>query len=189
MACFDEFELAMDLDQGRSGAPGFSVAESVIEPRMNSPPWSLNYMKHQRDGAFWRAPLRPIERLDLPAFLIGGLQDGYRDSIPRMLERVTAPIKAWMGPWNHNFPNGSDYGPLYEWRAEVVRWFDFWLKGRDTGVRHDPRLVVFLQHWHPPGSHPQEVPGEWRAETWPPRGLSATTFFCSRITDYRQKIG
>jgi uncharacterized protein len=173
----DEFELAMDLDQGPSGAPGFSVAESVIEPRMNSPPWSLNYMKHQRDGAFWRAPLRPIERLDVPAFLIGGLQDGYRDSIPRMLERVTAPIKAWMGPWNHNFPNGGDYGPLYEWRAEVVRWFDFWLKGRDTGVRHDPRLVVFLQHWHPPGSHPQEVPGEWRAETWPPRGLSATTFY------------
>jgi predicted acyl esterase len=115
--------------------------------------------------------------LDVPAFLIGGLQDGYRDSIPRMLERVRAPIKAWVGPWNHNYPNGSDYGPLYEWRDQVVRWFDFWLKGRDTGVRNDPRLVVFLQHWHPPGSQPQEVPGEWRAETWPPRGLSPTTFY------------
>jgi predicted acyl esterase len=49
---------------------------------MDSPPWSLNYMKHQRDGAFWRAPLRPIETLQVPAFLIGGMQDGYRDSIP-----------------------------------------------------------------------------------------------------------
>ena len=169
----DEFELAMDLDQGRSGAPDFSLDESLIGPRMNSPPWSLNYMKHQRDGAFWRAPLRPIEQLDVPTFLIGGLQDGYRDSVPRMLERVKAPIKAWIGPWNHNFPNGSDYGPLYEWRDQVVRWFDFWLKGRDTGVRNDPRLVVYLQHWHPPESHPQDVPGEWRAETWPPRDLSA----------------
>jgi len=173
----DEFELAMDLDQGRSGAPDFSLDEAVIGPRMNSPPWSLNYMRHQHDDPFWRAPLRPIEELAVPAFLIGGLQDGYRDSVPRMLERVKAPIKAWLGPWNHNFPNGSDYGPLYEWRDQAVRWFDFWLKGRDTGVRNDPRLVVYLQHWHPPESHPQDVPGEWRAETWPPRGLSPTTYY------------
>jgi predicted acyl esterase len=174
---FDEFELTMDLDQGRSGAPDFSLDESVIGPRMDSPPWSLNYLKHQRDDAFWRAPLRPIEQLEVPAFLIGGFQDGYRDSIPRMLERVKAPIKAWIGPWNHNFPNGSDYGPLYEWRDQAVRWFDFWLKGRDTGVLNDPRLVVYLQHWHRPESQAQDVPGEWRAETWPPRGLSPTTFY------------
>jgi len=175
---FDEFALTMDLDQGRSGAPDFSLDESVIGPRMDSPPWSLNYLKHQRDSAFWRAPLvRPIEQLTVPAFLIGGFQDGYRDSIPRMLERVKAPIKAWLGPWNHNFPNGSDYGPLYEWRDQAVRWFDYWLKGRDTGVLKDPRLVVYLQHWHPPESQTQDVPGEWRAESWPPHELSPTTFY------------
>jgi predicted acyl esterase len=174
---FDEFELTMDLDQGRSGAPDFTVDEAVIGPRMDSPPWSLNYLKHQRDDAFWRAPLRPIEQLQVPAFLIGGFQDGYRDSIPRMLERVKAPIKAWIGPWNHAFPNGSDYGPLFEWRDQAVRWFDFWLKDRDTGVLNDPRLVVYLQHWHRPESRPQVVPGEWRAETWPPRGLTPMTFY------------
>jgi len=94
-----------------------------------------------------------------------------------MLERVKAPIKAWLGPWNHNFPNGSDYGPLYEWRDQAVRWFDYWLKGRDTGVLKDPRLVVYLQHWHPPESQTQDVPGEWRAESWPPHELSPTTFY------------
>jgi putative CocE/NonD family hydrolase len=173
----DEFELTMDLDQGRSAAPDFSLDESVIGPRMDSPTWSLNYMKHQRDGAFWRAPVRPIETLAVPAFLIGGLQDGYRDSIPRMLERVKAPIKAWIGPWNHAFPNGSDVGPLAEWRDQAVRWFDYWLKGHDTGVLSDPKLIVYLQHWHAPDSHPQDMPGEWRAETWPPRGLSPKTLY------------
>jgi uncharacterized protein len=173
----DEFELTMDLDQGRPGAPDFSLDESVIGPRMDSPPWSLTYMKHQRDGEFWRAPLRPIETLDVPAFLIGGLQDGYRDSIPRMLERVKAPIKAWIGPWNHGFPNGSDYGPLNEWRDQAVRWFDYWLKGRDTGVLNDPRLVVYLQNWHAPEAQSQDVPGEWRAETWPPAGLKTSTLY------------
>jgi predicted acyl esterase len=173
----DEFELTMDLDQGRSGAPDFSLDESVIGPRMNSTPWSLAYMRHQRDGAFWRAPLRPIDELAIPAFLIGGLQDGYRDSIPRMLEKSKAPLKAWIGPWNHGFPNGSDYGPLYEWRDQAVRWFDYWLKGRDTGVLKDPRVVVYQQHWHPPGSQSQDIPGEWRAEQWPPAGLTPTTLY------------
>ncbi len=55
----DEFELTMDLDQGRTGAPDFNLDEAVIGPRMDSTPWSLNYMRHQRDGTFWRAPLRP----------------------------------------------------------------------------------------------------------------------------------
>jgi uncharacterized protein len=174
----DEFELTMDLDQGRTGAPDFSLAESAIGPRMDSPPWSLSYMKHQRDGAFWRAPLRrPIEELQVPAFLIGGLADGYRDSIPRMLEEVKAPIKAWIGPWNHGFPNEADYGPLYEWRDQAVRWFDYWLKGRDTGVLEEPRLIVYQQHWHPPGSQSQDVPGEWRAESWPPAGAAPAAWY------------
>jgi uncharacterized protein len=173
----DEFELTMDLDQGRPGAPDFSLEESVIGPRMDSLPWSLNYMKHQRDGAFWRAPLRPIETLVVPAFLIGGMQDGYRDSIPRMLEKVKAPLKAWIGPWNHGFPNDSDYGPRYEWRDQAVRWFDYWLKGRNTGVLEDPRVVIYQQHWHPPQSRSQDVPGEWRAETWPPAGVTPMTWY------------
>jgi uncharacterized protein len=173
----DEFELTMDLDQGRTGAPDFSLDESAIGPRMDSPPWSLTYLKHQRDGAFWRAPLRPIDTLKVPAFLIGGLQDGYRDSIPRMLEKVKAPLKAWIGPWNHGFPNDSDYGPLYEWRDQAVRWFDYWLKGRETGVMADPKVIVYQQHWRPPGAQSQDVPGEWRAETWPPAGLTPTTLY------------
>jgi uncharacterized protein len=173
----DEFELTMDLDQGRPGAPEFSLDESVIGPRMDSTPWSLNYMKHQRDGAFWRTPLRPIETLEVPAFLIGGMQDGYRDSIPRMLDKVKSPLKAWIGPWNHGFPNNSDYRPSYEWRDQAVRWFDYWLKGRDTGVLEDPRVVVYQQHWHPPEPQSQDVPGEWRAESWPPAGLTPMSLF------------
>jgi putative CocE/NonD family hydrolase len=190
---FDEFELTMDLDQGRSGAPDFSLDESVIGPRMDSSPWSLNYLKHQRDDAFWRAPIvHPIEQLQVPAFLIGGYQDGYRDSIPRMLEKVKAPLKAWIGPWNHNFPNGSDYGPLYEWRDQAVRWFDYWLKGRDTGVLQDPRLLVYIQHSHAPDSQLKEVPGEWRADEWPPRGLAPTTFYLQpehRLATQGQQTG
>jgi putative CocE/NonD family hydrolase len=173
----DEFEVSMDLDQGRSGAPDFSLDEDTLARRMDSTPWSLDYFRHQRDGAFWRAPIRRFEDIRIPCFLIGGLQDGYRDSIPRMLERVKAPVRAWLGPWNHDYPNTSIYGPRVEWRDQAVRWFDHWLKGIDNGVEREPRLVVYQQHSHPPGAAAQDIPGEWRAESWPPAGRKPLTWF------------
>ena len=173
----DEFEVSMDLDQGRSGAPGFPLDEDALARRMDSTPWSLDYFRHQRDGAFWRAPIRRFEDIRIPCFLIGGLQDGYRDSIPRMLERVPAPVRAWLGPWNHDYPNTSIYGPRVEWRDQAVRWFDHWLKGIDNGVEREPRLVVYQQRSHPPGAAAQDIPGEWRAESWPPADLKPLTWF------------
>jgi hypothetical protein len=170
----DEFEVSMDLDQGRSGAPRFPVDEDTLAKRMDSPPWSLDYFRHQRDGAFWHQPIKSFEDIRIPCFLIGGLQDGYRDSIPRMLEHVHAPVRAWVGPWNHDFPNSSIYGPRVEWRDQAVRWFDHWLKGVNNGVEREPRLVVYQESSHPPGAAPQMVPGAWRVEdSWPPKDAKA----------------
>ena len=173
----DEFELTMDLDQGRPGAPDFVLDEATLNARMDSEPWSLDYIRHQRDGAFWQSPVRPLSALTVPSFLIGGLQDGYRDSVIRMLEATPAPIKAWVGPWNHGYPNEADYGPHMEWRDQAVRWFDHWLKGINNGVEHDPRLVIYEQHYHPPGSAAQDVPGQWRVETWPPQARTHYTLY------------
>ena len=78
------------------------------------------------------------DKIDVPCYLIGGLLDGYRDSIPRMLENMKVPIKAEIGPYNHAWPDDGTPGPNYEWRHEAVRFWDQWLKGRDTGVRERP---------------------------------------------------
>ena len=173
----DEFEVAQDLLQGISGAPDFPLDEDTLNRRMDSPPWSLDYFRHQRDGAYWRAPVRELESIRIPCFLVAGLQDGYRNSVVRMLERVRAPVHALIGPWNHDFPNTSIYGPRIEWRDQAVRWFDHWLKGISNGVEHDSRVVIFQQHSHAPGAAAQDIPGEWRAETWPPQGLQRTTWY------------
>jgi len=95
-----------------------------------------------------------------------------------MLMQSKAAIKAIVGPWNHNFPNNADFGPRVEWRDQAVRWFDYWLKGRHTGVLNDPRFVIYMQHWHPPDPNLQNVPGEWRREdVWPPPSAKNTTLF------------
>jgi hypothetical protein len=178
MAHVDEFELNMDMAEGWVGAPDYSLDEKVLGPRFDSPPWSLLYLKHQQDGPFWRDRVRPLSEITTPSFLIGGMQDGYRDNVIDMLMKSKAPIKAIVGPWNHSFPNDADFGPRVEWRDQAVRWFDYWLKGRDTGVENDPRLVVYMQHWHPPDPNLQSVPGEWRREdAWPPKEGMDTALF------------
>ena len=178
IAHVDEFELNMDMAQGWVGAPDYSLDAKTLGPRFDSPPWSLLYLKHQHDGPFWRDRVRPLNEITIPTFLIGGLQDGYRDNVTDMLMKSKAPIKAIVGPWNHSFPNDADFGPRVEWRDQAVRWFDYWLKGRDTGVVQDPRLVIYMQHWRPPDPNLQSVPGEWRREdVWPPATARDTTLF------------
>jgi uncharacterized protein len=178
VAHIDEFELNMDVAEGWTGAPDYTLDEKVLGPRFDTPPWSLLYLKHQHDGPFWRDRVRPLTEIAIPSFLIGGLLDGYRDNVTDMLMQASGPVKAIVGPWNHTFPNDAVPGPQIEWRNQAVRWFDHWLKGRDTGVEHDPRLVIYMQHWHPPDPTLENVPGEWRQEdSWPPKGARASTFF------------
>jgi predicted acyl esterase len=99
---------------------------------------------------------------------IAGWYDGYRDSVPRMLENLQAPVKAIIGPWSHTWPHEPYPKPGIEWRHEAVRWFDQWLKGIDTGIMEEPRFAVFVRNWHPPGPYLEEAPGSWRFEDgWP----------------------
>ena len=181
IAHVDEFELNMDMAEGWTGAPDYTLDEKTLGPRFDTPPWSLLYLKHQHDGPFWRDRVRPLSEITIPSFLIGGMQDGYRDNVPDMLMQAKGPVKAIVGPWNHTFPHDADFGPRIEWRDHAVRWFDHWLKGRDTGVENDPRLVIYMQHWHPPDPNLEEVPGEWRREDkWPPPDAKLSTLFFQR---------
>lgn len=178
MMHFDEFELNMDLAPAMTAAPDYSLDEKVLGPRFESAPWSLLYLKHQRDGQFWRSPVRPLSQIKIPCFLIGGLLDGYRDSIPRMLQQVKAPVKAIIGPWNHTFPHDAEPGPQIEWRDQAVRWWDYWLKNRNTGIMEGAPLAIYMRDWHPPDPHLKTVPGKWRGEKgWPPQNVANTTLY------------
>jgi uncharacterized protein len=175
----DSWEMSQDLANLMPGAPDYTVDEKNFEERFDTPPWMLTYKRQQRDGPFWkRTALK--ERYDVvrvPTFVIGGWYDGYRDSVPRMLEHLKAPIKAIMGPWSHVFPHDAYPKPQIEWRHEAVRWFDHFLKGRNTGILEEPRFAVYVRRWHPPGPVLEEAPGEWRFEEgWPIRRIREETF-------------
>ncbi len=167
----DSWEMSMDLDNARPGAPGYVVDDDNFRNRFDVEPWTLSHKRRQRDGTYWdRASLRNrYGDIRIPTFHIGGWYDGYRDSLPRMLEHVkNAPVKAMIGAWHHTWPNEPYPGPGMEWRHEAVRWFDHWLKGEDTGIMDEPRFAVFVRDWHPPGPRLEDAPGHWRYEDgWP----------------------
>jgi len=167
----DSWEMSMDLDNARPGAPEYRIDDDNFRNRFDTEPWTLSHKRQQRDGPYWdRASVRDrYDAIRIPTFHIGGWYDGYRDSVARMLEHVkNAPVKAIVGAWHHTWPNEPYPGPGMEWRHEAIRWFDQFLKGEDTGVLDEPRFAVFVRNWHPPGPHLDDAPGQWRYEDgWP----------------------
>lgn len=176
----DSWEMGQDLKNLMPGAPDYKIDDKYFEDRFDTPPWMLTYKRQQRDGPFWKrtALKERYDSIRIPTFMIGGWYDGYRDSVPRMLEHMKAPTKAIVGPWHHAFPNTAYPRPQMEWRHEAVRWFDQWLKGRDTGVMAEPRFALYVRRWHPPGPVLEEAPGEWRYEEgWPIARIRERTLY------------
>ena len=179
----DSWMMSHDLSNAMPGAPEFRLDEDWLRNRFEVEPSIFTYMREQRDGSFWdRASARDkYEQIQIPGYYIGGWYDGYRDSPPRMLEHVKAPVKAMIGPWDHYYPHNAWPAPQVEWRHEAVRWFDQWLKGIDTGILDEPRFAVYVRDWHPPGPGVDEIPGHWRwEEGWPIERSITKTFYAGQ---------
>ena len=166
----DSWEMSQDLANAMPGAPDYTIDEKYFAERFDRPPWGLTYKRQQSDGPFWdRTALKTrYDAIQIPTFVVGGWYDGYRDSVARMLQHMKVPMKAIVGAWNHTYPNEPYPKPGFEFRHEAVRWFDRWLKDRDTGIMDEPRLAVYVRNWHPPGPYLETAPGAWRYEDgWP----------------------
>jgi len=165
----DQYELSIDTDLGLPRPPDYELDEDYFENRFNATPWFLTYLEHQMDGEFWRRnSLRwNYEAIEVPVYLIGGLLDGYRDSIPRMLENMDVALKAVIGPWPHAWPDNGVPGPNFEWRHEIIRFWDYWLKKKNTVIMEEPRFAVFVRDSHLPDVNIEMTPGHWRYEKWP----------------------
>src|SRR5262249_47847258 len=60
-------------------------------------------------------------------------------------------------------------GPQIGFLQEMLRWWDQWLKGIDTGIMDEPMLRAWMTESLAPSSHHEVLPGRWVAEpAWPP---------------------
>ena len=142
-------------------------------------PYLLAWLTHQVDGPYWRqgSVADIVDRIVCPTFLIGGWRDGYPNPPTRLFERLTAPKKLLIGPWDHRYPDAGIPGPRIDHLRDVVRWLDHWCLGRDDGLMDEPAIAVFMQEAGSLAPGRLESTGRWRAETtWPPAGAAERGF-------------
>lgn len=141
----------------------------------NVPLFLESWMRHQRRDAYWRwgSVCEDYDAIRCPVYVVGGWTDGYKNAIPRLLERLSVPRKGLIGPWAHAYPHFALPGPQIGFLQEMLRWWDCWLKGVDTGVMDEPMLRAWMTESLEPASYHQVLPGRWIAEkAWPPAGLA-----------------
>jgi len=168
----DSYAHQIDTDNAMPQSPDYRLDEAYFRNRFDKEPWLFTWLRQQQDGSFWRQEsLKFKTPLEVPAYLIGGLLDGYRDFAIDVSQTSKAPVIVEVGPWNHAWPEYGVPGPNYEWRQRALRWWDHWLKGVDTGVLEEPRRMAFMRTGHAPATDRATVPGYWRCDQqWPVEG-------------------
>ena len=144
-------------------------------------PQADTWLRHQRRDEYWKhgSVNENFADITCAVYAVGGWCDGYRDAVLRLMAGLSCPAKALIGPWSHQYPmDDFEPGPHIGFLQEVLRFFDHFLKGEDTGIMDEPALRVFLQESVPPATHYPERPGRWAAEpSWPSPGISARRFY------------
>ena len=105
------------------------------------------------DGPFWktRSPLEVVDRIRVPAFVVGGLHDLFQRGEPLVYERLKrhVPARLLMGPWTHvggSTGEGLPRDGVPALNSIALRWFDRFLLGRRTATRigQVPRVTQFV---------------------------------------------
>jgi predicted acyl esterase len=138
------------------------------------------WLQHQRRDAYWKhgSICEDFGAIQCPVYAVGGWTDAYKNAIPRLLEGLTVPRKGLVGPWAHAYPHFARPGPQIGFLQEMLRWWDYWLKGIDTGVMDEPMLRAWMQDSVRPATHHDELLGRWIAEpSWPPPGIVPRQLF------------
>ena len=142
-------------------------------------PWSHVWMAHQRRDAYWKqgSVCEDFSTIKISVYAVSGWADNYSEAIPRLLAGLTCPRLGLIGPWAHSFPHDVTVGPAIGWLQEALRWFDHWLKGRDTGIMREPMLRAWMQDPVAPQTCYTTRPGRWVGEpVWPSPAISPQIF-------------
>jgi putative CocE/NonD family hydrolase len=129
--------------------------------------WAFDLLTHADYDAFWRSLdnkwMGDVEEYidqhaDVPSYYSGSWYDSYCRSTTEFYSNLTKvkkkPIKMLMGPWTHGdtsilartYTGDVDFGPeaRIDYNALRLQWFDFWLKGLDTGIIDEPPIRIFI---------------------------------------------
>ncbi|MEN9241398.1 MAG: CocE/NonD family hydrolase [Thermostichus sp. DG02_3_bins_51] len=127
----------------------------------------FDWLEHPEQDDYWRKLSPHLEAVDLPMLHIAGWFDSYLTGNIRLYKEMVArsqnPQHLIIGPWSHLLwgrrVGTMDFGPAAVSPIDrlQIRWFDQFLKGKDTGILQELPVQLFEM-----GSN------RWRGfETWP----------------------
>jgi uncharacterized protein len=102
------------------------------------------------DGSFWqqRSPIEQVRNIQVPTFVVGGLQDIFQRGEPLLYEAISrqANTKLLIGPWTHIGATKSglpaDGVPVFD--HMTLQWFDQYLRGRSVGADKIPNVTQYV---------------------------------------------
>jgi putative CocE/NonD family hydrolase len=157
--------------------------EMWLERLEGSGLWLETWLSHQRRDDYWKpaSVCEDYSDVQVPVLAVGGWADGYTNAIFRLMEHLEIPRKGLIGPWGHRYPHMGVPGPAIGFLQEMVRWWDHWLKGKDTGLMEEPGVRAWMQDSVPPSASYEDRPGHWVGEPgWPSPNIENETFTLSR---------
>ncbi len=132
--------------------------------------WLDTWLRHPHRDEYWEhgSVCEDHAAIETPVLAVSGWADGYSNAVFRLLEHLSCPRLGLVGPWSHKYPNLGVPGPAVGFLQETIRWWDHWLKGRDTGIMDEPMLRAYLLDSVTPQAAYDHRPGWWVAEpSWP----------------------
>ncbi len=132
--------------------------------------WLEQWLRHQRRDLYWRhgSICEDWSAVQCPVMAVSGWADGYSNAVFRLLANLQVPRLGLVGPWSHKYPHQGVPGPAIGFLQECLRWWDHWLKDKDTGIMQEPMLRAWMQESVPPTTYYHERPGRWVGEqVWP----------------------
>ena len=136
----------------------------------NEPQFLARWLEHQTRDDYWRhgSVCEDYGAIECAVFAVGGWADSYSNPVARLVSNLKAPSIALIGPWGHDYPHTAVPGPAIGFLQECLRWWDHWLKGKDSGIMHEPKFRIWVQEKiaHTPDHTAR--PGHWVGlRKWP----------------------
>ncbi|WP_369248472.1 CocE/NonD family hydrolase [Streptomyces sp. R41] len=144
-------------------------------------PFVHTWLSHQTRDAYWRhgSVCEDYGAIRAAVLAVGGWHDPYRDTVLRLVEHLPRDrVRGLIGPWSHQYPDrGLPPGPAIGFLQETLRWWDHWLRDKDTGALSTPVLRSYVMDAHPPATVYPELPGRWVGDpAWPSPSVTPVSY-------------
>jgi uncharacterized protein len=110
--------------------------------------WDMvwNVINHPTYDDFWKLRNPDFSKIQVPVFVVGALHKVglHLRGVVRGYEEVKTPKKMML---IHGVMDGDEMA-IYnspEMQLLMLRWYDHWLKGNDTGVMDEPPVSLFVR--------------------------------------------